>query len=275
MSKASRRSIPVTSFIEEFFSAPLDPGFVVSATDIKSEIIVNLFEAYQQFTESFSAGTIDARELAPVNHHFPRFYSDRDPFIADKYLRRAMSQLLYAHRCAFVDTLGYNLARWSHPVKEHEAVIAWDSEPKYRVGLQNYFETLMFLRPLIDVGLVDILPFVPDRDLPNPGSNEISFGNSGPYLPAFKLASEVVYGTEYRRRLDRMLAEKGQVFIQAGPEEQEQELEDLEDAFAALIVKLRPPWVKAGDLSLETPHEMRALRYLLSTCACRNLVHVM
>jgi hypothetical protein len=267
MSEALGRSVPVTSFIEEFFSAPLDPEFVASVPDLRSDIIVNLFESYRQFTESFSARTRDMRELTPVNHNFPSLDSRRDPLIADEYLRRAMSQLLYAHRCAFVDSLGYNLARWSHPVKEYETALAWDSETQYRVGLQNYFETLMYLRPLMDAGLVDILPFVPDRDPPNV-YNEITFGE-GISLIAFPLALEAVKGVEYGRGWLKAIAKKGRAYMPLDHTESE-ELFGLQRAFHYLIKKLTPPWVKAGDLSLETPQQMQALRYLLSNGLVSN-----
>jgi hypothetical protein len=71
MAEAQRTSNQVTSLIERFFSAPLDPKFVTSVPHIKSDAIVGLFEAYQEFTESFAAQAKDSRELAPINFRFP------------------------------------------------------------------------------------------------------------------------------------------------------------------------------------------------------------
>jgi hypothetical protein len=262
MPERSRRSVPITNFIEEFFGAPLDPEFVTSVPDIKSATIVDLFDAYQQYAKSFSTGTKAAIELAPVNHRFPTFRRSRDPIIADSYLKRAMSQLLYAHRCSFVDSLGYNLAMWSHPRFEYRQALRWDSQPQYRAGLQNYLETLMYLRPLIDARLVDILPSVPDRDGPNI-YREISFGAARPSA-GFMLALEMLYGAEFASRHARDLRKSGYSMIPVLPGDNGTKLGGLENAFTQLIRKLTPPWIKAGDLSLETPQEMQALRYLLS-----------
>jgi hypothetical protein len=254
--------MPITSFIEEFFSAPLDPEFVASVPRIKSATIVDLFGAYQQYAESFSAGPKRAIELAPVNHSFPMFRRSRDPVIANNYLKRAMSQLLYAHRCSFVDTLGYNLAMWSHPRFEYQKALRWDSQPRYRDGLENYLETLMYLRPLIDGGLVDVLPEVPTRDGPNM-YREVSFGAARPSA-AYTLAWEMLYGAKFARRASRELAKGRPAFFPALPGDNGETVGALENAFTQLIKKLTPPWVNAGDLSLETLWEMEGLTYLLS-----------
>jgi hypothetical protein len=69
-----------------------------------------------------------------------------------------MSQLLYSHGIVIRDRLCYRLARWSHPKYVTGTISRWDSYENDRNAFANELELLAYIRPLIDMKLVNYQP---------------------------------------------------------------------------------------------------------------------
>ena len=71
---------------------------------------------------------------------------------------RALSQLLYADGMFVHDPLGYLLARALNPKYVGGDSPRWHYRSDDPAEVSNYFEALAYLRPLIDAGMIILVP---------------------------------------------------------------------------------------------------------------------
>jgi hypothetical protein len=193
-------AVPITTFLEEYFNAALTPEFVLSIEDQSADRITDLWHAYNAYGANWTPPPPPGNELWPVVDTFPGDWSygefgEFNP--GEAYLRRALSQLMYAHGVWFHDTLGQNLATWTHDKYYDGHSPVWRHEPSRR-AFQHYLETLMYLRPLIDRGLVRIYPKpLTEEDIGWSVSGYTTFGDLGKYSALDEIvACEFLFGQE-------------------------------------------------------------------------------
>jgi hypothetical protein len=270
----SQEGRPVTTFLEEHFGAALEPEFVASAPTLKGDRILELWHAYNEYASCWTPPATPANQLWPVTDTFPRewYNADRDVSPAESYLRRALSQLMYAHGVWFQDSLGLNLAVWSHDKYYQGPRHEWDLAESYRAAFQRYLETLTYLRPLIDRGLVHIHPrATPETDMLPAGPAMYMDFKTDRYTGLDELlACEFLFGEEEAALLLEWYRE-----LAAAPKGAIQKakyspmiIQNL-DLFrftaydlGTLGRKLDPARSSYGDLSLDTDTQWRLFRWL-------------
>lgn len=154
---ASPPNTTIIDIIEESLSRPLDPDLVADTGDLTLDQLEHLLRVYEVSIETQAPLAVPDDELWPRLHTtFPR-EGTRSPDFAEASLRRATSQLLYAHGAVCHDELGRILSRAVSP-KSSGGRPRWIRFDSDKNELANYFETLLYLRPLVETGLVKVSP---------------------------------------------------------------------------------------------------------------------
>jgi hypothetical protein len=143
--------------IEECLSRPLDADLVAGTHNLQLQDLQRLHEAYGEWSNSFRVSPESRAEFWPLTSSLIG-YSDEENDAAEAALQRAMTRLLYVHGTFALDSLDTILVtnltpKWRGRPPRWE-MTSW----RYQAYLGRYFAGLSYLRPLIDAGLIVLLP---------------------------------------------------------------------------------------------------------------------
>jgi hypothetical protein len=260
--------LTVIDVIEQTLERPLDPSLIVDAGELGLADIERLAAAYVQFADAFPVPQAPVGELWPLHSWTLRPGDYRDPESAEASLQLALGQLVYAHGLFVEDYLGRILARTLEPKYEGGNKPRWLYRHDDPQRLTNYLEVLAYLRPLIDSGLVVLLPRV-SRRLPGGVSGYVTFDTDGRPIQATPWSVEAVMGrsalTIWTRTqsMSSLPASRTGGSLQVSQAEYRQ-IETLELGFTGVITKLDAlDRGYPGCLSLESPSEKQAFDWML------------
>lgn len=144
----------VAEVIEESLGRALEPDLIQTVPELTLSNREQLLHDYETYAVTFSASR-PSNEFWPYSSKLLSPKWQRNQGAAESSVRRSMSLLLYCHGLYLKDWLRYLLLNSLTPNRPGGRKPSWDESEQ--AALANYFETLAFIRPLIDAGIIDVL----------------------------------------------------------------------------------------------------------------------
>lgn len=241
------RSENVIEVIEKTLERPLDPDLITNISELTVEDLTAVKDAYLTLAQGSIAPENRVAEFWPVSHQLIERPLHRDRRSVERATRDVLRQLLYAHGAIALDPLGRLLADALGPRRaEHHSPVWGDDGSHHPSRLANYLETLAYLRPLIDSGLLVLRP----EPIPHHRDQFLPILGEGRTFDSLFLASDYNHATG-----SAVMSRKGRV---------SQAQKTMEAAFGAVLRKLQERSEGLpGDLILETQFEGDAFTWLI------------
>lgn len=247
--------------VEDALQRRVDEDLVARTHQLTLPELRTLKQAYDDYAASFVLNEPPTGEFWPLSLHLLNNSHLRSPRVADAVLRRALAKLLYAHGAFASDPLGNYLSHMLHPYGVSREP-AWVGRPSDRDLLANYFETLAYVRPLCESGLLVLVPrrtVVLFDDI-----DTVQTDADAEDRDAELLAIELVHGLEARTWWENQYLAGKAFGVPSAMAHTIQDIGSVARSFQSLMRKFEHFETGApGELSFELAHDAVAFDFLL------------
>jgi hypothetical protein len=256
MAQKTRDPHHIVDIVERSLGRALDADLIADVRHLTVGDLETVKAEYDKHAAEFEPRQPAEGEFWPFSRRLIQNYHERDPVVAEAATQRVIGQLLFAHGAFATDELGYLLTQTLNPKHVGSPRVRWLYRSDDPQLLANYFEALAYLRPLLDSGL---LILVPRAVAPHPLSEDLVFLEGDEHhVEAWLCAAEMCRGHEARRVHEEAVQSGGPVPV---PDTREQMLAWAFDSLFKKLDALARGF--PGHLNLESEDERAAFDWLV------------